>query len=204
MSSMLYDYTTGLERLAREVTLILADKLNGEIAAQQSKWVTLDQQYASRLGQAYEETILEPIDPANLYDGHRPSLIGASIDRYPNLAVMAFDAENVEELSGDQFMAYRAALQIEAMVKAGPYTNDDTSGAGEGLVNRRIQRMVDAIVICLIQSRNLNGLALEVEHVPTVEIGNVFARREERSRGARFLWQGAVLTYAVTIPVPGY
>lgn len=204
MNLLINTYTSGLEYLAREVMLVFAKQLNDEIGYQQVLWAARDEQFAAALGITYEPTELEPIALHNMYDGHRPSLMLASIERYPNISIMAFDASPDEAISNDQSWGYLVQVQIEIMVKSGPFVVEDVSGQGEELVNRRIQRTTDAALACLAKNRSINGLVLDTPAAPTVEVGNVFVRREEKSRGSRFYWQGSVLTYPVTIPTPGY
>ena len=43
-----------------------------------------DEEFATATGRSSELTVLERVDPNNFHEGHRPSLISAPIDAYPN------------------------------------------------------------------------------------------------------------------------
>lgn len=202
---MMVDDATGLEWLAREVLIILANELNDEIAAQQAKWATADQDLFATLERAYSETTLEPIALSRFYLGHIPSLIDAPIDYFPNIAVTAFESGPDETLGADLYHGIVNIVAIELMCKSGPYADKDLDARylGEELVNRRTHRTVDAVVAVLNKNPNLNGLALGLQAPPTVEIFDVFKRHESRDRGPLWLWQGARLEFQIQRAMQG-
>jgi hypothetical protein len=76
-------------------------------------------------------------DPENFYEGHRPSLIRAPIDKYPNVARRGLSVQrrilNLPERPHGQF---NVLLYVEIMCKS----IDD-----EETVNKRIVRTVEAV-----------------------------------------------------------
>jgi hypothetical protein len=192
------DGYTSMERLGREVVLIMADQLNAEIAAQEAAWFSLDQEYASQLGTGITNITIEQIPTSHMYLGHVPSLINAEISRYPNLSVMAFESQPGGDVSIDLYHSTVATLYIEVMCKSGPYAANDVSPSpGEDLVNRRTQRTIDAVVAVMNRNQTLNGLVQRISSAPSIVISDVFGKHEHRDRGPRFWWQGGRLEYRV-------
>jgi len=195
--TLLFENTTSLERVSREVVLILNDELNDEIAVQEAAWADLDAEFATRMGRPYTATTIEPIGSDDLYWGHRPSLLDA-LERFPNVSVMAFDGAAQAALDTDQTWGFQDMVHIEVLVKA--RESDQTPELSmEELVNRRIQRTVDAIVTVLGRNRTLAGLVLPIEEPPSVVIQNVVIDRPNKGRGERYAWQGATLDYTVPL-----
>ena len=149
---------------------------------------TSDAEIALLRGQDYVPTVLEPVEPVNFYEGHRPSLINATIEKYPNCSVMANQATPAALDLIDQADAYRCNLFVELMVKT--IDNEET-------VNRRVQRMAEAVNITMMSDQSLGGVVTAFDGPPVVVVGDVFVRKEKTSYGAEWLWQGARLEYVV-------
>src|SRR4051794_38356702 len=149
----------GMERIAREGLIVLIETLNDELPNQDAKWAPLDEELATLRGVPYEPIVNELVAPENFYPGHRPSLIKAPIDKYPNVSVMADRAGQAQDDNIDQISIYNDALVIELMAK---------SSTSEEEVNSLARRMAEAVNICLMSSRTLRGVVNEFQGVPTV------------------------------------
>jgi len=179
----------GLERLQREVLIALHASINPELEVQQAFWDPFDQEYAAIFNQRYDPLYIEPIPDENFLDGHRPSLIDAPAERFPNISVMAFNADPIGQGAGtDQSEEFNRQVYIEVMCKSSPAPSDVVGFEQE--VNRRIQRTTDAVLKVFLGNRTLNRTAFPLGVTPTVSISEVFAGRLEKGVGERFLWQG--------------
>lgn len=188
MTTMVNSPTLGMERIAREAMIVLLETLNDEIPNQDALWAPLDQDLATLRGIAYVPIVLEPVADDNFYVGHRPSLIDAPVDKYPNVSVMADRAGQAPFDEVDQMDAYSIRMWVEVMVK---------SARDEEEVNARIQRMADAVNICMMSNPTLRGVVNGFDGPPDVQFTEVFPRKERTSYGPEWMWQGARVEYAV-------
>lgn len=176
-----------LEEIGRQVLLVLFKDLNNEIEELQAEWVARDQEFWAHLGTERSITV-EAVPDENFYVGHVPSLINAPIAKYPNCAVYGFQASpRVSEDDHGEF--YEVRIAVEVMCK---------SERDEQEVNSRVQRTVDAAHSTLSKegARELGGyVAGLMGGTPNITVGEVFVRREEKSRGDRWFWQGGRLEY---------
>lgn len=190
---MIFETGIGLERVSRAAYLALFASLNAEIAVQTSTWAPLDEEVGQIKGVVTAPIYLEQIDSGNFHQGHRPSLIEAPIEEYPNVSVMAYQGNPSDDQS-DQFDNYIANLFVEIMVKAqAPDILEDRQAyhRAEEEVNARAQRTAEAAHNVLARDRTLGGAVSDLETPPSVALTDVFTRRQERVRGPVFLWQGA-------------
>jgi hypothetical protein len=194
----------GMERCARQVLLVLSAELNAELDAQAAAWASLDQELATARGLDYVPADLEHVLPGNFVPGHRPSLLEASVDNYPNVSVMGY---RKRPGGGDQDMdlywGVNATVAVELMVKAGPYSKDDVSGAGEELVNRRVQRTAEAALNVLARHPNLDGIVEQITSPPVAGITDVFVRTELGSDN-KWFWQAARIELSIPHLVRAY
>jgi hypothetical protein len=195
-----------LERVARAAIKILYDGLNTEIAAQNTafdataNWWDEGTFWAS-IGQDARMITVETIADGNFYVGHVPSLIDAPLDRYPNVAAMAYNAAPMPS-TDDHMDQFQLSLAVEIMCR-GESTSDKPDQQADRiaaeLVNARTQRTMNAVrnVLAASANRNLKGLVPKPGNTPTQTVTNVFVRHEEKGRGPRWLWQGARLEYHI-------
>lgn len=204
--SILTDSSTGLERLGREVVMILHSDLNDELEAMEAEWGPYDEEYASVVHKLYNPTSLERIEDGRFYLGHVPSLIDAPIEAFPNIAVMGYQAQNSGADTIDLYYGVSVSIFIEIMCKSGPYPdiNVAVSDAGEETVNRRTTRTTDAVVSVISRHPTLNGLVHPIQTAPNVTIFDVFKRHQNRDRGPLFFWQGSRIEYRVTRIMKGF
>lgn len=182
---------TGLERIGYQVLLALHASLNAELGVQASNWAQLDSDMASELRKPYVPVQLEEIGNQNFYLGHRPSLMQASIESYPNVSVMMPQARPAPD-QGDQWDTYQDSIVIETLVKS----IDVDDGLAEMICNARIQRTASAILSVLGRNKTLDGTVMPMQTPPSVTISNVFVRNEAEGHGQRWLWQGARIELA--------
>lgn len=182
--------STGLENLGRTVLLRLAASVNAAIHAQTSTWAAADLDFATQMGITYSPLVLEDIDKANMHLGHVPALIDAPIEQYPNLSVLAPDLRDVPNGGWDQGGEFYATFYVEIMVK------DETTQEN---VNKRAQRTMDAVNSVVMADPTFDGQYSDMT-LTTVGVSDVFIRREMKSRGPEWYWQGARLDYRVRVP----
>lgn len=201
--TVIVDKGLGLERLQREAFVVLFKNLNQELELLNTAWATLDAELSTTTGRDFDPIELEPVEPMNFHMGHRPSLINAPIQRYPNISVMAYQSrlESVNQI--DQMHNLSNRLFVECMVKSPKYettTEEATTGQieAERIVNARIQRVTDAVNNVIQSHRTFNGTTFEMGQVPDVLISDVFVRAEHTSMGQPWLWQGSRLEYQVS------
>lgn len=183
----------GLERLGREVLLRLAASVNPAIHAQTSTWASADSDFATTMGITYTPLVLEEVDKANMHLGHVPALIDAPIEQYPNLSVLAPDLRPVPNGGWDQGDEWGIQFYVEIMVKE--------IGTQER-VNARVQRTMEAVNSTIMAERTFGGKYSDL-NLTSAGVSDVFVRREVKSRGPEWYWQGARLDYRVRVPV-GY
>ena len=110
-----------LERLARAALLVLYDGINTAIDAENTAFSgsdpTDDSAFWVAIGRTDPGAEAEHIASDNFYVGHVPSLIDAPVDRYPNIATMAYQADPrvSQDDWADQYMVH---LAVEIMVRA--------------------------------------------------------------------------------------
>lgn len=204
--SILTDSTTGIERLGREIVMILHANLNDELDVMEADWGPYDEEYSSVVHKMYNPTTLEKIEDGRFYLGHVPSLIDAPIDAFPNIAVMGYQSQNSATDTMDLYYGISVGIFIEIMCKSGPYPdiNVAISDAGEETVNRRTSRTTEAVVSVINKNPTLNGLVQPIQAPPNVTIFDVFKRHQNRDRGPLFFWQGARLEYRVNRAMKGF
>lgn len=183
----------GAEFIQKAAFYRLYDNLNAVQLAVQNAMTIYDEEFNTRTGNTLDPLILEPILPENFHEGHRPSLIKAAIEKYPNCSVTmsrAIPAPGSAQL--DQMDAYAETLAVEVMVK---------SIDSEREVDLRCKRLVEAVNLTFDQDRTLDG-AISVIDQPSVIFGDVFTRSEKTSYGPEWFWQGARLEYPVRKNTP--
>ncbi len=188
---LLTSASVGLESLAIAASTLILENLDDELDAQQIAWEQVDKDFAAARGVAYERVKLEKILPENIHKGHKPSLIEAPVERYPNVSCMAYQGGTSSDHL-DQLDNYEILLFVEIMCKA----MEEEASDPEELLNSRTTRTLDAIVNIFAKNPTLGGLVKPVAEEPDASIMNLFKRSEHTSSGAPFLWQGARLDYA--------
>lgn len=185
MTTLLVDTVTeGMEHIQRAALYVVMQEVNPALVRVAAAWSQSDEDLAELRDVDYVPTVLEPVELEHFYDGHRPSLIGAPIDKYPNVSVMV-GRTTISPGSGqyDHQSAYRVPMLVEVMVKA-------TEDEGEETCNRRAHRMVEAVHAVIVANETLGGLVSGFDTEPTGSTTQLFARKKEPHHGDKFLWQG--------------
>lgn len=186
---MNFNSSTGLEQVQRAAFLTLFEHLNDAIAFVESNWVESDQTFASRIGITYKPIIVERIANEHFYEGHRPSLIQAPVENYPNISIWGVRSTPHEESDeSDQSDIWNNLLYVEVMCK---------SVTDEGTVNKQISRTTEAVHLVMINNPTLGGVVSGLVNDVSVSLSDVFVRRENTSYGTTWFWQGARLEYVV-------
>lgn len=180
-----------LEAIQRTAFLILFDQLNGAVDQINTFMATDDEELDNHLGRPYVPTVIELIEAGNFYEGHRPSLIDAAVEKYPNCSVWGVRTVPAPESSTlDQISISQTLLYIELMARSSPEE-------GEGIVNRRLLRMAEGVNLCVMSNPTLRGLVNGRESDPTVNVSEVFTRKERTAYGPHWFWQGARVEFTV-------
>jgi hypothetical protein len=185
------------EVIQRAAIVVLFNHLNNMIQSMGSTWANEDDEYWQSLSRGNQDWFVEKIANENFYAGNIPSLINASIDRYPNVSAICYSATPPNSLD-DEGELYNVLLTIEVMVKS----------TSEEEINSRIQKTLDAIHLTFMdtrENRTLNN-TIPMLNAPKQSIGDVFIGRErERDRtrkerthtNEKWFWQGGSLEYVV-------
>jgi hypothetical protein len=192
----------GLEDIQRAAFFVFVKGMTNALNEIAEYWAPRDLKYDNQMGASLAPTTLEQIPSTNFHEGHKPSLLKGSPEGYPNLAVFAMQADpSPEDLRFDQIDSWIAQLLIEVMVK----------GLDEDTTNRRIQRTVEAAVLCIRRNPNLGGATYGLNTRPSIVISDLFAVRSPSQggayprqpeadgdrTGARYVWQGAQIRFRV-------
>lgn len=178
----------GLEVVQRGAFLVLFEGLNNAITQMSNYFDTSDQELAAKTGREYVAVPVEQIDLGNFYEGHQPSLINAPMEGFPNIAVMALRVTpNEDDAVLDQATAYRTIVFVEVLVRS--ENNEDET-------NKRIHRTVEAVNFCIQNNPTLGGSVSGIEGAPTIDISEVFTRKEQTAYGPEWYWQGARIEYS--------
>jgi hypothetical protein len=187
----------GLERLQRRIVLILKEEVNAMQDVVMAEYEDDDTEFYQAMDLVEFDPTVEPV--VKFHTGHRPSLIKAPIGDYPNISVYAFSAAPVTS-TDDHGTNFNVRISVEGMVKAIGGTEEDEFSRenqfAEELVNMRIQRLSDAIL--RVMKAHANDPDFDLGDTPTVNLGDVFVRREKDGAGSRWLWQGCRHDYIVS------
>lgn len=181
--------TIGLELIQRAALVHLFNNLNTALSERAEYAHESDEALASYMGVQYEKTEIEEIANENFYEGHRPSLIKAPIENYPNISVWSVRATpHPESAFSDHTNIWNVLLFVEIMCK---------SERDEGEVNRRIIRTTEAVNAVMQSDPTLGGSCTGFTTDVTPSLSDVFMRKRDTSYGDPWFWQGARLEYVV-------
>lgn len=192
----------GFEPIERAVRLLLADRLNDELASHAQKWAQVDLEMQT-LGfdNGVGQVELEPIDPAGIHGGRHETLMHAPAAAFPAVAVVAYQTTPAGASGySDQLDTSQIVVQVEMFVKAGPVPDDESTWrAFETITNRRIMRMTEAVNAVLRRDPMLLGSSTGVQEPPR---GGIGPQRwiDGRPGDVRYMWQGSALQYTAQRP----
>lgn len=188
---MNFNSYNGLEIVERAAFLRFFDYLNTAIDEAQARWTPSDAAFDAHIGRPHVPVVVENIDTENFYEGHRPSLIRAPVESYPNLSVWGVrSTAHPESALMDHTDIFSNLIFVEVMCKA-------TEDEGEGIVSKRINRTCEAVAAVMAADSTLGGVVTGIDGSPALNLSDVFTRKEETTYGAKWFWQGARLEYTV-------
>lgn len=186
---MIFTTSLGFEEIQRAALLTLFDNLNAAITERAAVMDASDQDFATRTNRPYVPLVIEPIAPENFYEGHRPSLIQADVDKYPNVSCWTVRTTmHAESASSDHTSIFNDLLYVEVMVKA--IEDEET-------VNKRLARTVEAVNNVMTLNPTLGDVVTGIGDERNVALSDLFTRRERTNYGPVWFWQGARLEYVV-------
>lgn len=196
----------GMEKISREVALLLIEHINDNLDDIDSIWTTLDQDLATQQNIPYVACTSDHVSSDKIHIGHRPSFIESDASNYPNLCVMSYESSNGPYKNFDQGEDISVGFYIEGMVKQGPYpTSEDFSHEGEILVNKKVQRMVEAVHRIMSGNRTLNGLIDGFEGAPRVIMSDCMRRTNSTAEGEYdYMWSMFRIEYQVVRAISNY
>jgi hypothetical protein len=206
-SELLVTEDLGLELVQRAAWFQLLQNLPALVAKQQLDWDARDVLLAAKLSEAVSPTALEIPIERDFHEGINPAILDAPMDRFPNVSVLCFagSADPAEQF--DQFDTYALTLQVETVVRAGPFKDDqsdfDAMNEASKLVQRRCHRFTAAVVQAIGMDKTLGGLVLPIRRPPNVTESNIIRRKSESEQGGRasgsaWFLQGSRLIYTVS------
>lgn len=179
----------GTELIETEAIKILFDELNTELIAVQERWEPRDQEINQIIGVEPITIEQELIEEGNYHYGHTPSLIEASIEKYPNICAIADNADQSEDII-DQFNNYSISLAIEIMCK---------SLYNESEVNRRTNRTLEAVHNVMMRNQTLNGIVEGFDSDPSAVTTDVFTRSDNpQGDSSQWYWRAGRIDYTIT------
>ena len=182
----------GMEQIQRQAFYTLFDGLNSAIDVVSAEMADSDVEFSVHTGRTYEALEVQNIEPGNFYEGHRPSLIEAPLDQYPNCAIWATSAAAAEESQlFDHSQVFNTILSVEVMVKASPEE-------GEEVVNKRTIRTIEAVHYAFMADPTLGGIVSSIGDEPSIDLSEVFTRKERTAYGAEWFWQAGRLQYVIS------
>lgn len=204
--------STGLEGVEREAFITLFENLNAEIDSVETYWDAKDEELAELRQTRLVPTYLERIERDNFHLGHKPSLIEAPLNEYPNVAVMAAESSPASD-QPDQYDILTNLLIVEVMVKSPTVIPAGSQGqtltdqeradlhVAEEVVNRRCKRTTDAVLTVLRRDLTFGGTIPPLKGPPTSVVSDVFIRREKPGQGPIWFWQGSRIEWEIERPM---
>lgn len=181
----------GLEQIQRQAFYALFEGLNDAIDQVAAAMAESDQEFATRTGRTYSETTIAHVADSEFYEGHRPSLINSPVENYPNCSVWAMSAQQSDQSEYmDHTDIFINELFVEVMVNAMPTEGEDT-------VNKRCIRTAEAAHFCLMNDQTLGGIVTAFTDMPTVNLSEVFKKKDSTGYGEDWYWQAARLDYVI-------
>lgn len=170
----------------------------------QDIWDKRDREFIeeTKIG-SYSKITIPHVKPENIHSGIEvESLINAPLDRWPTILVYARNSTpySVQE---DQFDTVNIPLIIEVLCTDGPVKESEIR-AKKGLelmenLNSKLQRLSDAVYLCIKKDPSLSGTIGEIEKPSKVTTSLPWARKENKdsATGESFFFQGKQFDFSV-------
>ena|ERR1700690_176189 len=168
----------------------------------QNVWNERDKEFAEFTGLAYKKINIPVVKQENVMSGiEHYSVLEAPLERWPSVLICARNA-NAYQYQEDQFDMESISLSIEMMCLEGPIKEENIHDK-EGLemmqiLDSQLQRLADAVALCINKDRTLSGSVGQIEKPPKVTTSIPYSKKEKKSAtGESYIFQGKMFEYIV-------
>jgi hypothetical protein len=168
----------------------------------QEIWDQRDREFSEKLGLAYKKLSIPKIKKENIYAGvENISLLEAPLSRWPAVLVYARNG-NAYQVQEDQFGMESISFCVEVLCNEGPVKEENIHDK-EGIeameiLDSKIQRLSDAVYLCIQQDTTLCGSIGQIEKPPKITTSLPWSRKAENTAtGESYIFQGKQLEFAV-------
>ena len=169
----------------------------------QEIWDIRDKEFAEIFNQTYKKLQVPIIKENSILSGvENLSLINAPVELWPFVLIYARDSMPYQ-YQEDQFDTVSIPLRIEVMCNEGPIKEEElhTKEGIEGMqiLDSKIQRLSDAVYLCIRKDPTLCGTVGTIEKPPKVTTSLPWARKEngETTTGQNYIFQGKQFDFNV-------
>jgi hypothetical protein len=189
---------TGFEIVGRAARIVLIDGINSEISRQQERWKQADLEFEAA---GYDVGIrakgLENISSNNIFQGPHKSLSQSTLDRFPNISVIAYASRpGTGNTQFDQMDLVEISVIVEMIVKAGPVVEGQELFY-ESVAHRRIERTTEAVLTVIRRSRNLLGTVNTVTQPRGGIVNSTWIRDTQDGQGDLYVLHASRFQYAL-------
>jgi hypothetical protein len=188
-----------IQRAAKAQIIKYLPKLTEEL---QNIWNHRDKEFEEFMGEAHTKLEIPKVEKENIRAGIEcMSLIEAPLERWPSILVYARNGTPYT-IQEDQFSTESFTLDIEILCSIGPVKEKEVHNK-EGLalmeeLDSQIQRLSDAVYLCIQKDKTLSGSVGQIEKPPKVTTSLPWARKESATAtGETFIFQGKQLDFQV-------
>lgn len=169
----------------------------------QEIWDKRDQEFSEKLGLAYKKVLVPKVEEVNIRAGIEVmSLIEAPLERWPSILIYARNG-SAYQFQEDQFDTTSFTFYIEVLCNEGPIKTAEIHNK-EGLeamevLDSKIQRLTDAVYLCIQKDKTLSGSIGQIEKPPKVTTSLPWSRKEngETATGESYIFQGKQLDFSI-------
>jgi hypothetical protein len=164
----------------------------------QYSWDQRDKEYYEITGFEFNRILIPQVEKNNFFTGIKPSLMEASLDRWPNITTTCHDFKPAS-FQPDQFDVVEATLFIDILCKSEPIKQENLHDE-EGIkleeeLDSKLQRLSDAVHMSIKKNASLGGvLTGEISNPPVAKTSEPFVRNEP---SPVCILQGRLLEYKV-------
>lgn len=198
------DIGIGAEQIQRAAKVQIIEHLPSITEQLQSIWNQRDKEFTERIDGSYKPTQIPKIENSSFYTGTKHiSVLKAELNLWPFVVIYSSDAK-AYTYQADQFDTHSIPLCIEAMCVNGPINSENELHTKRGWeveqeLDSMVQRLSDAIHMCIEKDRSLGGVNWAIEKPPNATTSLPWSRKESgpTETGKFFIFQGKQLEYTV-------
>jgi hypothetical protein len=168
----------------------------------QNIWDSRDEEFEEFMGEARKKLVIPKVEKENIRAGvENMSLIEAPLERWPSVLIYVRNG-NAYQYQEDQYDTESFSLNIEVLCSEGPVNEKEVHNK-EGLelmeiLDSKIQRLTDAVYLCIQKDKTLSGSIGQIEKPPKVNTSLPWARKESATAtGETYIFQGKQLDFNV-------